>query len=335
MILLLCSLALAGEVRAVHTGDTVESLATDLGDIGLASRIRELNGLASDAQPEIGQLLELPPAEEPGENRPGLVLSLTGRGSLREPGGPSRPLVVGQRLELGSTVCVEEDSFATLRLAPALQSHLHDDISLQPGTCVVLSASFARPGRRASLVQLERGELEVARAPGDLGRVVVRAARAITAGRAGGYRVALEPDATRHEALSEPTSVISEGVEVLLQPGEALRTPFEEAPGPRSTLLRSSGLLHPADGSELRRAEFAWSPVDRALAYRIQLSSSEDFHRIVSQTELPEPRWSPELLFLPYRVPALWWRVSPVDRSGFVGLPSEPRVMRYPPGVGP
>ncbi len=334
-LLLLAATAWAIEIRVVHDGDTVESIAADLGDVALASAIRSANGLRPDDQPVVGQLLAMPDAAEAGADRAGFVLSLTGSGTATTATAPPVPLAVGAEVPVGSAVCVDDTSYATLRLATAVDAYMHDDVSLMPGTCVTVDASFARPGRRVSLLTLERGGVAVATASDPDGRVAVRTRGALTAGAGGGFRVALEDSASRTEALTRPTSVIARGVEVVLQPGEGLRVGFDEAPGPPVALLTGANLLLPPDGSELRRPEFHWRPVDRALGYQLELATSEDFTHLVHQEQVPAPEWSPEFLYLPYRVPAVWWRVSPIDRTGLVGAPTAARVLTFPTGVGP
>ena len=85
----------------------------------------------------------------------------------------------------------------------------------------------------------------------------------------------------------------------------------------------------------LRTAAFSWSPVERALTYRVELSARPDFTDLLAREEIAGTAWWPDFLFLPFRVPGLWWRVTAVDRTGFEGLPSEGRMLTFPAGVGP
>jgi hypothetical protein len=99
-------------------------------------------------------------------------------------------------------------------------------------------------------------------------------------------------------------------------------------------LLREANLLGPEDGAPLRRTDFQWSPVDRALGYRVQVAATPQFDELVHQTEVALPHWQPDLLLLPTDLQVLYWRVTALDRFGFEGQPSSAWRIALP-GEGP
>ena len=70
------------------------------------------------------------------------------------------------------------------------------------------------------------------------------------------------------------------------------------------------------------------------LGYRVEVSLSPAFDELVVVEDVARPSWTPEMLVIPYRVPGMWWRISSFDRTGFLGLPGDPRHLVHPAGTG-
>lgn len=333
LLSLLVPLALATEHHVVRPGETVESIATTLGDPALAAQIRALNGLDPGAQPAVGVVLDLPGEESSVQE--GLVLAVRGTGTATLPGAAAVPLKPQLVLPLGTRVCTDAESFASLRLARDTTGYAHDDITLLPNTCLTVDGAAARPGHRSSLVNVTEGSVAVQGTPSKPGNVIVETPSGLATGDQGGFRVTLEPGATRAEALSAPISVLGGGQEVMLDVKEGTRVRSGQAPEAPRGLLSGGALFQPEDGAPLVWPDFRWATVPRALGYRVQIATGPDFAEVVHQEDVPFPEWRPDFLFLPFRVDGYWWRVSPLDRFGFEGLPSEARRLAVPPGVGP
>lgn len=326
--------AAAPALVLVRAGDTVEGIAARL---GLSpAQLRAQNGLRDGDPIEAGQLLEAP--LRAGEQvSGGLVLSLSGEARLSAAGLPERPVRAGEAVPVGSLLCTGAESHLTVRMAWSAREGGHDDVNLMPGTCVTLAAAHARPGARLSVLQLQRGSVVVPpQRPGEGGgTVTVQTEDGVATAEAGGFRVHREAAASRTEALDTPMTVFGAGVEQPLAAGEGSRVARGGAPSRPVPLLRPGQLLSPAPGAELRRAELRWTPVERALSYQVELSVTEDFRELTLIDRADDRRYAPAALSLPYRVPGLHWRVSPVDRTGFIGLPSEGRPLALPRGIGP
>ncbi len=336
LLLLLLPLAQAAEYRVVRLGDTVETMAEDLGDPDLASAIRSLNQIEPETQPPIGALIELPVAPNaPLEEQQGKVLHAQGEVRATLPSAPEQQAVPGLDLPPGTTVCTGPSSYATLRLARSEGSLDHDDVNLLSETCLTIVAAYSRDAERASVIRVEQGSIAIRAADEVEGTVVVETDSGITTGRGGGFRVSREDDATRTEALYAPVAVLGAGEEVAVGAGQGSRTVTGEAPSAPVDLLLGTALQRPQLDQPLRRPDFGWSAVDGALGYRVEIASSPDFSAVVHADSVPETNWAPTTLFLPYRVQGLWWRVAAFDRVGFLGMPSEPRQLVLPPGVGP
>lgn len=338
MIALLLALLWAGTAQAtdgwrVMPGETIETIAVGLGDPDLAPELRALNGLSATDQPVAGAELRLPAPR--GELTRPHVLYLSGAVLATPPGQPTAALGVGAYLAPGTTVCTGEGAFATLRLAARQYSLEHDDINLLPGTCLTLERAEIDQNVRQSRVQVSRGSVSVRAVDAGAGRVTVRTPSGVTTGDQGGFRVTVETGAARTEAVDGAVAVLGGGRSVRVGVGEGTRVRPGQVPDAPVPLLRPGPLATPKDGDLLLAPDFRWVAVDRALAYRVELSASEDFSEILMMEEVGEELWEPDRLFLPYRVPGLWWRVSPVDRAGYVGLPSRARSLAFPYGLGP
>lgn len=331
---LLLGLALAAEHWVVRPGDTVDRVAAALGDPALAARIREMNGLAEGAEPAVGAVLDVPgPAA--GAEQEGLVLAVRGTGTVTPPGGAAVPLAPQLALPIGTQVCTDAESFATVRLARDTTGYAHDDVTLLPSTCLTVDGASARPGRRSSLINMTEGSVAVRGTPERPGSVIVETPSGLATGDAGGFRVTLEPGATRAEAITAPIAVLGAGEEVTLEARQGTRVRAGQAPEAPRGLLGGGELFLPAEGAPLTWPDFRWQAVPRALGYRVQIATSPDFAEVVHQEDVPFPEWQPDFLFLPFRVEGYWWRVAPLDRFGFEGVPSAARRLGVPPGVGP
>jgi len=270
-----------------------------------------------------------------GVDVPAALSSLQGQGSARIGTAPPIGLEVGMELPVGTEVCIDGASYATIRLAYDPVTFKHDDIQLMPGTCLVVTSTEAVRGARSSVVQVNQGSVSIRVVEADPGAVRVITPSGVTEGERGGFRVTIEDDAARTEALYEQVVVIGAGQDLVVDAGFGTRVRDGSAPEAPVALLAPGTPLAPEVGYPLRRPDFEWTAVERALGYRVEFSSTPDFSEMVLVEEADGSPWGPDVLFLPFRVPGLWWRVVAFDRTGFVGIPSEGRYLAFPVGVGP
>ncbi|MEL6343526.1 MAG: FecR domain-containing protein [Myxococcota bacterium] len=319
--------------RVLRSGESIESVAAEEGVDPVS--IRSINGLAADQTPPVGTILMLP---ETGtiEAQQAQVLTVTGGGRITLPEGEVVALRCGVRMEPGTVICTDVESFATIRLASARSGAVFDDIRMSGSTCLTLISTAAGDAAgRQSLVNLSEGSVQVDRAADDAGTITVQTPMSLTTARSGSFRVTMEEEAVRTEALTDNVVVMAEGEEVSLDAGEGSRVRSGDEPTAPVPLLDTGFLLKPDNDTPLLRPDFAWTPVEQALGYRIQIATGPDFSRILYQEDLPYPEWRPDFLLLPFDVPALWWRVSSFDRFGFESPPSAPRRLKVPTGVRP
>lgn len=339
LALLWLGVAAAADHWVVRQGDTVESVAAALGDPALAEPIRAANRLGPGQQPRVGDVLALPVVA--GAQQEGLVLAVRGSGTVVLPGEPAPgrpravPLAPQMSLPEGSAVCTDAESFAMIRLARDTSGFAHDDVSLLPNTCLTVVGASAQEGRRSSLIHMSEGSIAVQGTPDRPGDVIVTTPEAVATGEQGGFRVTLEQGATRAEAVSAPIAVMGAGAEVDLEARQGTRVKAGAAPDAPRSLLSGGALFLPEDGTALRWPDFRWAAVPRALGYRVQVSTSPDFAEIVHQVDVPFPEWMPDFLLLPTTAPAYWWRITPLDRFGFEGVPSVGRKLSVPAEVAP
>lgn len=163
------------------------------------------------------------------------------------------------------------------------------------------------------------------------GTVAVRTVSGSTTGSGGGFRVTVEEDATRSEALHAPVDVEAQGVTVALDAGQGSRTVQGEAPGAPVDLLAPGSPTRPEVDAMLIRADFAWTSVEGALGYRVEFAADPDFTEILWSEDVAGSPWHPAVLMLPWGTTAsLHWRLSSFDRLGFLGIPSAGRALKLP-----
>lgn len=309
----------------VRPGDSLESLAAAWGVD--AAELRAHNGLAAGAQPRPGSLLELPARSEAMAN----LSQVTGEVRVRRPGQAEAAGRPGDDLPAGTVVCTGADGFATLRLA-SIPGGPHDEVSLLPGTCLVVEAAEVRAGRRASEVELSAGSVAVRDNAGG-GELLIRTGAGLTAGQGGGFRVTVEPAAARTEAISDPVAVVGAGELLELPAAHGARVREGQAPGAPVRLLDAPALASPATGVVLAAARFDWAPVAAALGYRFFVATDPDFAFPVLVDRLPDAGWRPTRFELPAEAGAWWWRVEAIDADGFVGMPPAGRCFTAPAGL--
>ena len=269
----------------------------------------------------------------PTVTQEGLVLSVSGEGRIERPGEEPVPLLAGERLPQGALVCTDTGSFATVRLALHVDVGAHDDIMLMSETCLVVRSLTSIPGDVQTEVDIEQGSVSVRVPEHAHTPVIVRTVDGSAIGE-GGFRVHVEPDASRTEALYAPVQVVGATGSLRLDAGEGTRVRKGGAPDSPVKLLPPGTPVLPGDDDVLRRPDFTWRPVDRALGYRVEVSLSPAFGELVVVEDVARPSWTPEMLVIPYRVPGMWWRISSFDRTGFLGLPGDPRHLVHPAGTG-
>jgi len=330
MILLAVTLAFALDHHVVRSGETVERIATrarvDVADL------RAINGLEKGDQPAAGTILYLPGDDDP--EAAAVVLAQSGSGTATAPGKRAVPLLVAETLVAGTLVCTDTAGFATLRLATAQKTRRHDEITLLGGTCLTLDATWAADEDHASVVSVRTGSVSVRATEGGVGAITVRTDAGVATSDTGGFRVTVEEGAARTEALQGDVSVVGAGGEVAVGKGFGTRVRKGEAPMTPVKLLEPGTPDRPSEDEPLRRPDFRWSAVERALGYRVEISTSPAFDDIVYSQDVGVSPWRPESLFLPFRGSGLWWRVSSFDRTGLLGVPSAARRLTLPPGVG-
>ena len=335
-------MAWAGEIRPVGAGDTVERIASSLGDASLASVIRALNDLDVGEQPEIGRLLELPPPAGTRQvDQRAILVSVVGDVVVTPPGGPAAPAQLHVPLPPDTVVCTQDRSFATIQLASACagEGQVQDEITLAESTCVELRSMVASDRGRASLVRVLQGSVIVADPPADQAKssIAVQVADGIAMG-VGGFRAHLEAvasgDTLRTEALYNSVSLLGEGEARELAPGEGARVLPEGKLGDTVALLGMGPLLRPEVGEALRRPVFTWSPQPDAFGFQFTIVGNARATRVLYQEPVTDAVHRPGLLFLPVvGIDGLWWLVAPLDEFGFLGLPSPARPFVAPEGV--
>ncbi len=336
MIVIFAWAALAAEtMRPVHTGDTVESMAEELGDPQLAAGIRELNGLAPGEQPTVGTLIRLPDPRVLGQQK-AFLISKNGEVTVRDPGGAVAQAELFVPIEFGWTLCTGEEGRATVRLASTCNDDgdASDDLVMLPSTCLVVDSATSSKEGRASVIRVTKGSVGVLSQLDARGHINIVTPTGLTSSPVGGFRVTIEEDAARTETLEGTAKVAGAGAEVSLEPGQGSRVKAGETPSPPVDLLRVDTLLAPEAGALLRRPAFAWEAVDGAMGYRLEIGADEAFRELFYQEDTPGPQHAPQTLMLPYnQLDAVMWRVAAFDRFGFLGVPSEARALRFPPGL--
>ena len=136
----------------------------------------------------------------------------------------------------------------------------------------------------------------------------MRSEAGLATGDRGGFRVALEEEAVRAEAITGPVDIIGAGVEVHLDSGQGGRVYAGQAPTDPVALLGPGQPVHPLGGTVLFRPEFRWSSSPGAMGHHVEIAEDEAFSQLLMTRNVDSEVWAPPSLLLPFRVDALWWR---------------------------
>lgn len=326
-------MAFAGGSRVVLDGETVETIAADLGDEKFAKELRKHNGIAKEDQPKVGTVLRVPDGIDGASCGPSYVVSHHGKGTIVPPGSPPEPIRAFAPLVMGAKVCTQANSFARLHLATAVDTAEHDTVTLMPNSCLTIRATHTFGGRRSAHVELQAGTISVANDEADA-HLVVETDAGVTVGENGGYRVTVEKKggAMRTEAVSGGAVTTAQGVQVDLAAGYGNRTEKGEAPGEAVALPDPGQPIAPLHDAILRVPDFSWSPAPAAFGYIVEIARGEGFEELVLRQSFGDPAWAPPYLLLPEQSEGLWWRITTFDLAGFEGVPSEARRFLLPQG---
>ncbi len=204
------------------------------------------------------------------------------------------------------------------------------ELLLADGSTVrVMEGSLVRLGsielmanlRRKVELELLRGSLETAAAPGGEGSVFeVRTRGAVAGVRGTHFRVSAQDDGfSRLETLEGKVALIGKKGDLDVVAGYGSRVMPDAAPEPVRPLLVAPTLADPRGGTFRAAPKLSWWTVTGAKAYRVELARTADFAAGVQQYNSP----ATEMEVPGSREGKWFWRVLAVDADGFVGFPSK------------
>lgn len=325
----------------VRTGDTLESLAQRF--LGDSQRWREIWRLNSDVEnPHFvrpGQRLRILVDRLPDDAA--LVAETSNRvenqmvplpwadatrGDVLRWRDSLRTFVASSaslRFSDESELLVSEESLLFLdptgprreRNEPAAASEEADRIEIVVGQADLVAKPSGQAPEASTLgIELVLGDTVLKPQPADDGALETRARRP----EGGGAKLMV---------YSGEGAVEAAGATVELSQGTGSAVDEGEPPGPPEKLLDAPGLDTPAAGARLAtpRPRFAWSAIDSAAGYVIEVCRDPSCAQLVARTtDLTDTTWRPSTA-LP--VAELHWRVTARSASGLDGYPTPARAL--------
>jgi len=325
-LLLLLSIASASEVHVVRPGDSVGSVAAWMGDPKLAKEIRQLNEISSGDKPVPGDVWVLPTLQGAYAKQAAYAVQVHGDAEITDP--VKVPIARFDRAMPSNRLCTEDGAALTLRLAVGVGSPIHDDLDVYERTCLTIENLASRPLLRSSHLTLERGEVSVRSVKDKDGTVSIATPLGMVLGVQGGFRIQLGEE-LRVQAILGPVELIVDGVETHVDAGKGIAVTGEGI-GEAVDLTPPPELTRPGVQEVLNRPNFAWTAVEGAEGYRVEIAAGPDFERLVKIIEVTETSWIPQEMTLPFRENTLWWRVTAHGADGHQGIPAEPRQLVLP-----
>ena len=160
-------------------------------------------------------------------------------------------------MEPGTTICTSVESFATIRLAEDEEGRIYDDVQVASSTCVTIVSSAVRSEGRSSLLNVSAGSVSISASEEDDGVISVQTPSSLTTGTQGEFRVTIEENSSRTEALEAAVvSVFAAGVQVALNDQQGTRAETGTPPIAPVPLLDTGFLIRPENDAVLVWPDF-------------------------------------------------------------------------------
>ncbi len=297
-------------------------------------KIARINGLVNPHLIFPGETLRIPSVLLKGTPIDGFVTFLKGEAMSQLPGETDwTQLHMGDPVSQGAQLKTAMES--------AVEITFEDGASffLRPETTISLETARKKDPcyfMRKLFMPVGRTLLNIKKCTGTESRIEIRTPSAVSAARGTQFRVSADDAAvTRTEVLGGIVGVEAMGGDVLLDGGEGTWVKKGEAP---RTPVR---LLQPPLTGDLKAlyqvlpSQFALTPVDNALAYRVMLSTDPDAKDVVAMAKIERFQAVP----LENLEDGIYYcQTRSIDDVGLEGLPSqskafEIRVNPLPPFI--
>ncbi len=226
----------------------------------------------------------------------------------------------GTLLRAGDRLRTGNHSFAVVSLADG------STLGLRPATAIRLGRiAIDAQLRRQVRIELLRGNLTSTVAPSGTGANFDIVTRVATAGVRGTvFRVDQNPASegaprTRLETLSGKVELAGSKGKVMVPAGTGSMVRADGRPSKPRKLLTGARPAAPLKGRVPPGVTLRWHPLKGAATWRVELARDADFTR--SSRSLATTRLA---MVLPADLAAgkWFWRLTPIDADGFVGMPS-------------
>ena len=180
----------------------------------------------------------------------------------------------------GDTLAVGDRVVTALRSAISFEFADGTQLLVGPDSEVVFDAlsTFQGQGMLDTRIRLQRGRLENRVKPisSPDGRYEIHTPAAVTVVRGTQFRMAADEDGlSRSEVTEGLVNVSAEGETVPVEAGQGTRIRPGEPPAQPRPLLPAPDLSGLQSSLQTGAPRFSWSPLDNALAYRVQLMDSD------------------------------------------------------------
>lgn len=308
--------AFAADLEVIYTtraGDTLiglerQFLASPFGWKGLKIR----NRIGSPMHMPVGTPLRIPESWLRVEPRTARVVSLRGDVTI-----DGRPLQVDAKVPAGSVLRTSGDAFVTLVMPDESR------LTVQPGSEARLDKvqGFHGFDGQNTQIHLARGRVEtsVAAQRGPAARYQIRTPTALVGVRGTEFRVG--SDAVSQAAQAEVTGgevrmSSTSGAATALPAGYGLvAIPGQAIPAPRA-LLPAPQIKDVPTVFERVELRFVFSPVNKAVAYRVQIARDRQFSDVLMTGVFP----TAAARFSGLPDGAYWLRVRAIDDAGLEGF---------------
>ncbi len=309
----------------VVEGDSLWSLSEKhLDRVSRFEQLRKLNGIQDPEHLRPGTRVRIPLKWIRSNAVPASVTMVSGKAELLKAAtGESSPLQVGTLIQLGDQLITAAESSVAIRFADNSILTLHDNSQVLFDH---LSA-HGETGMVDSRMRLIKGRVDtrVTPATGPGSRFEIQTPSAISAVRGTVYRAAVkgEGDASNIEVLHGKVAVSGANRQALVQSGFGTQVVAGKAPLRPRPLLPAPSLEAIPDIIDQLNWRLAWTAMDKAEGYRVELSTEAEFETILWQG-VSSYRYAalPDIPDGQYHV-----RVRGIDALGLEGLNRDQAIL--------
>lgn len=254
-------------------------------------KLQDYNKVADPLHLPPGMMLHVPIAWLRVQPADAQVVAVMGNAHVQLPGQPQDEAVTaGMTLGYGAHLSTDANTSLTLQFADGSRVLIQENSALD----LDQMSAYGRTGMVDTRLRLQHGRVASAVTPmtGVAAHFSVETPGTISSVRGTHFRVAADDDHTQTEVLTGRVDVAGDHAHVLVPKGEGVAVSDGSKPAQPQTLLAAPVLHCPTQPVNPIPYRLAWTALDGAKSYRVQMAPNERFETLLLDHVTSSPQIS-------------------------------------------